>query len=352
MKPCVIFIDDDANVLRGLKRLFRVRRDAWDMSFLAGGEEAIAWLSENQADAIVCDMRMPHVDGADVLEYAAKHKNGRVRMVLSGEADRELTLRTIGTSHQFLSKPCDDGFLAETIDVALGASELGLSEDGQRIVSNVTVLPAPPQTHEALVDALDDANPASVAEVVSRDPALTMRVLQLANSAYFGRRSDSLSIATAVRKAGLDTLNALYQQKRLISWPHSDEQAEALAEIGHSAVETARKFYILSREFGIAENVSEDCFAIGLMSWIGDVVRCAEPEIGERIDDALAASAYLVCIYGFPQSTSRLLVELALEGTLQAMQSLQTELGDAQTLNAKTRASLLARLRYVNERAA
>mgnify|MGYP001799717155 FL=1 len=55
----VIFVDDEPNILNGLRRMLRPLRHEWDMSFAEGAQEALAIMADRPVDIVVSDMRMP-----------------------------------------------------------------------------------------------------------------------------------------------------------------------------------------------------------------------------------------------------------------------------------------------------
>ena len=67
MKHRILFVDDEVNLLLGLRRMLRSQRDVWEVDFAEGGEEALAKLAEQPFDVLVSDMRMPGMDGAAFL---------------------------------------------------------------------------------------------------------------------------------------------------------------------------------------------------------------------------------------------------------------------------------------------
>ncbi len=103
----VLFVDDDINVLSGLRRMLHSYRDRWAMQFAVGGEEAIGRMKQTVFDVVISDMKMPLMDGAEVLIAATRYAPSALRVVLSGQSDREQTYRVLETAHQFISKPCD-----------------------------------------------------------------------------------------------------------------------------------------------------------------------------------------------------------------------------------------------------
>ncbi len=331
MKYIVAFVDDEQNILRGLKRLLRGKRDTWDMFFLEGGSAAIDWIAENEPDAIVTDMRMPNIDGAKVLEYAASHKKGRIRIVLSGEADRELTRRTVGRSHQFFSKPCDEGKLVRAIEFALSFDEEILPLSLQKYLSNITSLAGPTRTHDALEEAFKEGKLDSLSRVVANDPGLALRVLQLANSSYFGTPAETLSIASAVRNVGMDTLANLWETGSLLAAADTVKIDNELATISDKAVQTAQLLFERSREEGASDIECEDCYAIGLLSWVGEVIGGAGSIALEKVlhdKSAIAAAAYVTCLSGMPPRVSQIMEHLvSIGGAGKSAQQRADEIG-------------------------
>ena len=107
MERRILFIDDDAMVLKGLERTLRPFRKDWDMVFVETGKEALELLDRTPFDVVVTDLRMPVMDGVTLLKKIMKLHPQVVRIVLSGESDMNWIMRSARVSHQFLSKPCE-----------------------------------------------------------------------------------------------------------------------------------------------------------------------------------------------------------------------------------------------------
>ena len=68
MPKRLLFVDDEAMVLNGIRRALHGMRQEWDMHFVDGGAAALEALDKDAYDAIVSDMRMPLMYGAQLLE--------------------------------------------------------------------------------------------------------------------------------------------------------------------------------------------------------------------------------------------------------------------------------------------
>ena len=87
-------------VLDGLRRALHGMRQEWNMQFVDSAAAALKTLDQEPYDAMVRDMRMPVMDGAQLLEQVKQHHPDVVRMTLSGQSSREAVLRWIPRAHQ------------------------------------------------------------------------------------------------------------------------------------------------------------------------------------------------------------------------------------------------------------
>ena len=101
----ILFVDDEVNVLQGLRRMLNAMRHEWDMVFVESGQEALALLAQAPCDVIVSDMRMPGMDGTQLLTQVMERFPLTVRIILSGYADSGMILKAVGPVHQYLAKP-------------------------------------------------------------------------------------------------------------------------------------------------------------------------------------------------------------------------------------------------------
>ncbi|MEO5864400.1 MAG: response regulator, partial [Nitrospiraceae bacterium] len=79
----LLFVDDESKLLDGLKRSLRPMRHEWNMTFVSSGAEALKALEQAPFDVVVSDMRMPEMDGAQLLNEVQQRYPQIVRIVLS-----------------------------------------------------------------------------------------------------------------------------------------------------------------------------------------------------------------------------------------------------------------------------
>ena len=211
MSKRVLFVDDEALVLQGLQRSLRPLRNEWEMVFLDSAEAALAAMEQQPFDVLVTDMRMPRVDGAQLLQDVRERFPQTVRFVLSGHSDRETVMRAVVPAHQYISKPCDVEELKQKLARAFAIQEVLQDAALRRLVSQLPSVPSLPSLYVQITNALqaEEGSLSEVARIISQDMGMCARILQLVNSAFFGLPSRITSPAQAVSLLGFDNVQAL-----------------------------------------------------------------------------------------------------------------------------------------------
>ena len=270
VKKRILFVDDEPAILAGLQNLLYKDRKRWDMVFALGGQLALDELRKQPFDIVVSDMRMPGVDGAMLLNIVKDECPSTVRIMLSGHADREAIVRALPALHQLLSKPCDASTLRGTIERSLDGANVDRDVKIRRIVGGVDKLPTPPDIYFDLSRLMQSptSSVTDVANVVTRDPALSAKLLQLVNSAYFGTGTSTTSIQQAVALLGTDRLRYIALTASVFSSPDNVNGAGLWLE--KMQQESLRAAW-LARSFA-EPAVRDEAFASTLLHDVGRVV--------------------------------------------------------------------------------
>lgn len=111
----VLAVDDEPNILAALRRLFRPT--GWRILTAGHAEEALALLAAEPVDAVLSDMRMPGIDGVQLLERVSLAWPRTARLLLTGQADLGSTIAAInrGRLHRYITKPWNDDELVLTL---------------------------------------------------------------------------------------------------------------------------------------------------------------------------------------------------------------------------------------------
>lgn len=275
--PSILFVDDEPNVLAGLRRMLHGRRRQWEMSFCECGDAALDHLSKSPTDVVVSDMRMPGMDGAHLLARVQDLYPNTVRMILSGHSDQEMTLRAVGPAHRYLSKPCQPDTLVEAIESAIDLHARVVSPDVRKIIESVDTLPVLPEVYLELVEELrrPEASIESAGRIIASDLGMSAKILQLVNSSFFGLPVKITDVPHAVALLGLGVIRPLVLSTCVFEhYEEAELGGVSLASLANHSMRVAtiaRRIAESEKEEVGAEDSSE-VYLCGLLHDVGRLV--------------------------------------------------------------------------------
>jgi HD-like signal output (HDOD) protein len=291
MAKRILFVDDEPMVLNGLQRSLRLMRSEWEMVFAPGGNEALAEMDRQTFDIIVTDMRMPGMDGAQLLQEVQRRSPQTLRIVLSGQSDRETVLRSVNPAHQFISKPCDGEELKSRLIRAFALKDLLQNPALRGLVTSLDNLPSLPHVYVQLNEELRRPEPAlpRIDELIGTDMAMTAKVLKLVNSAFFCLPCEVSRASHAVKLLGLDTLRALVLTAHVFeqfeSHLLSDDDVQQLSDHSLAVSHSARKIAIFEQA---DQHTQDESFTAGLLHDAGKLILAST--MGQQYAEVLAYS--------------------------------------------------------------
>ena len=326
MKGCILFVDDEPNLLDGMKRNLRTMRREWQIQFVGSGPEAIGILENKPVDVIISDMRMPDMDGVALLNLVMNRYPHVVRIILSGQSDKMEVLKSVVPAHQFLSKPCDPDTLKSTISRALALRAVIGDENLRKLVSKIGALPALPEVYLELVDEIesDSSTAESVGKIVSKDVGVSADLLKTVNSSFFGFTRNITKPEEAVALLGIDLIKGLVLSFNLMSvFKQHGPASFSVKELwrhSHTVAGVARR---LVKELKRSPKEADEAYLAGLLHDIGKLILAQHlpSQLEEMLDQAKAEGrpfheaeyagmgtshaeigAYLMGLWGFSES--------------------------------------------------
>ncbi len=275
----LMFVDDDALVLDGLRRALHGKRGEWDIHFANSAAAALEALGKEAYDAVITDMRMPGMDGAELLEQVKLRCPDVVRIVLSGQSSREAVFRSITPAHQFLSKPCDPEELTLRLGQALAMRDLLCNRSLKAMVSRMRSIPSLPTLYHELTAALhsEDASQAQIERIILKDVGMAAKILQLANSAFIGIRGQVSSLPQALSLIGTETVRTLVLSVHVFSqFDNHSEVAAYLPALWEHSVAVGALAQLIANSESQKKSEEEESFTAGLLHDVGKAVLLAE----------------------------------------------------------------------------
>ena len=146
MKLNILFVDDEKNIILGFKRMLRVLKENWEFYFAQSASEALEIMEKVKIDVIISDMRMPQMNGAELLTIVKKKYPSTIRIILSGQSNEKLALEAIKTAHQFIAKPIEPEILKQTIQESFNLHLFLDNENLRKVINGINRLPSLPKT--------------------------------------------------------------------------------------------------------------------------------------------------------------------------------------------------------------
>lgn len=320
-----MFVDDDVQILDGIRRSMHSMRSQWQMLFCNDPATALQDLCNEPVDVVVSDMRMPVMDGSAFLAEVKRLYPQSIRILLSGHAESDSIIRATRSAHRYLSKPCDAPMLQAAI--ARTANLKAVLNDTRlaALVGGVDALPTPPKTYSELVECIRDPNSAiaDAARIIRQDVAMTAKVLKLANSGFFGIREPVQSIDRAVAFVGMEAMSALVLGQELFNTKNPVTlPGFSLENLGRHSFECAAWARAVAIDQQCSPRMADAAFLCGVLHDVGRLVFATRPAPPTPTEQQSWSSetvmnmkthharvgGYLLGLWGFPEAVMEAIV--------------------------------------------
>lgn len=243
-------------------------------------------MKQQKFDMVISDMIMPGINGAELLSQVAMLYPDTVRIILSGNTKQELALASVSITHQFINKPVDIDVLIYSIDRVFRLRDLLGNNNLIQIATTVNNLPCIPQLSAMLIEEMQSPEPSikKIAAIMSHDLAMTAKVLQLVNSAFFGLPQKVNNVQQATALLGLETLKALTLYVHAFDSNKSADNIlfNACALQNHSLMVGKMSHYLILDVCG-NEKMAEDARLAGILHDIGYLLLLGIPDIYKEL---------------------------------------------------------------------
>ena len=123
--PKILLIEDEAAIRRVLIKILTEENNTYEVEEAVDGLEGVEILKERDFDLVLCDIKMPKMDGVEVLEAVKKIKPEIPFVMISGHGDLDTAVNTMRLgAFDYISKPPDLNRLLNTVRNALDKKEL------------------------------------------------------------------------------------------------------------------------------------------------------------------------------------------------------------------------------------
>jgi len=320
----ILFVDDDPMQIVLLRKALVRLEGEWDTLFFRRPEEALAEVRNRPFDAIVSDMRMPTMTGAELLAIVRDEFPRALRVILSATVDEKEASHAVGPAHMWLPKPCNVDFLYSVIE--RGTAWRDFLTDGRLAdcIGRLDTLPSVPHLYLSLIEELrsPDTSFRRVAEIIAGDPGMAAKLLKMVNSAFFGLNRTVTNLDQAIGILGLATIKALVLSVKVFSEFDQRKIPEfSIERLMEHSVAVGSMARTIVRAETKDRALCDDAFVAGLLHDVGKLILAdnmpkeyarvlrltAEKDVSLREGEMEAfkathaeVGAYLLALWGMP----------------------------------------------------
>ncbi len=226
----VMFVDDEAQILKAIKRIFI--DSGFKLYCAQSAEAALGILRSDSVDMIVTDIRMPGMDGLELLQIVRQEYPETVRVVLSGYTDDNEVMQTLQSNlaKAYLFKPWNNDELISIVEENLQNACVNLPADLVSYINNLNSLPTIRNRYRNTLNALQDGKDfAAISSEIEKDQTVVAKILQIINSAFYGVKTASVKKALAC--IGMGELEELVRSMEIMDYIQVPGTNSCAAEI-------------------------------------------------------------------------------------------------------------------------
>jgi HD-like signal output (HDOD) protein len=295
----ILFVGEDLELWEELRNLQLNGQSQWDYAFAKSGLQALNSLTQSPCDAVIADMQMPGMSGAQLLEEIMQRNPATLRFIRANLADQQASMKCVGTAHQYLVKPSDASTVHNALARAFNLESWLPGEAVQKLISQMRKLPSPPNLYFQIVAELQspDSSLDKLGSLINQDVGLSAKLLQVVNSAVFGLQMQVAKPADAVLYLGMETTKSLVLLAHTFSYFDKVRTANfSVDRLWHHSVATGKFSERVARAENASIEVLGQSFTAGILHDIGKLLLAANlPDEFKQIMARANAEKISVC---------------------------------------------------------
>lgn len=323
MKTSILFVTTDEKLIGELIRNIVPIQDEYSIFFADNGERCLQILANNKIDFVFSSANIIMPTGANILNEIKRLFPEVIRFALVPNLDNQTVAQISQYVHQLVPPPYTKETIIERIERTLHIQKILNNEKVVNLVKNTTTLPSLPEIYIQIEQetAKPDFSLIKIANLISKDPNLTAKILQIVNSAYFGLQKEFTNINFALSYLGVNVIKSLIFYIHLFShFKITSENRKYLEKFWQHSLVVASNSYHLANKYLREKYEIDSSYTAGVLHDVGkfillntytypqNIILLAEQKAIENLEAELEIyecthaeiGAYLLGLWGFP----------------------------------------------------
>lgn len=287
----VLFVEGNEALRLALPALLHERSSRWEAAAVATAAEALPALASRPHEAIIANVQLPDGNGVELLNKVGQQFPGVARVLRCGPEDKSLLRGFVGLPPLRVTKERKAAELETALACALLVNGWTQDESLKKLLPRMQKLPTMPDLYTQVMAKLTSPNSSldDVGKLISRDPALTARMLQMVNSPAMGLASPVAGAVEAVLHLGVERVRAMILIANASLQFDADQcKGFSQASLWQHSIATATLAHAITLEETHDAALAGQAFSAGILHDVGKLLFAANltEEYGRTISTA------------------------------------------------------------------
>ncbi|MBP6491975.1 MAG: HDOD domain-containing protein [Clostridia bacterium] len=268
----ILIVDNDNHIQSSIADTFKDTN--YEIITAGNGVFALEIMKITQIDMVISDIRIQGMDGVELLSSIKELYPNVIRIIMTSFAEDPSVFKAIlqNIARFYILKPWSNEKLLEYIEQIFETEYILKSNHLLKLINNVEKLPTIESSYQKILGMIEkDADTRAISDEIEKDFAISTKLLQIANSAYYGLQTGSVKHATVY--LGLQNLKSLiYSTSILDSFDTvSLQEQQMVTDLWKHALLTSKLLHYIYEVF-LSKNLPETASSAGLLHNIGTLI--------------------------------------------------------------------------------
>lgn len=270
----ILVVDDELQILKVMQRLFA--ETDYEILTAENGEDALNLLENTAIDMVISDMKMPHMDGYQLLSTIKEKYPDIIRISLSGYAEEtsmyKASLHNISDYNIF--KPWNNKKLLQDIQRIFATHNHLKEANFDRITSDTEFLKEMPLNCRTLLNHIENEDEDALIDAIEKDEEISNLLMNITSSAIYGAMPGS--VKQAALYMGMHNIKCFLYWAAMIIHAGYKEQEDTLLDLLWKHAYTTNKIFLFLYEAFLHKQPHESYLFTGLLHNAGLVALAQE----------------------------------------------------------------------------
>ncbi len=304
----IVLLDSDSNALDALVSAVLELKEDWVVHGINTGAQALKLASQEDIDIIITETNLCDTTGFELLNNVRVAHENIIRFTLTADLESEIVLESARVNHRFIAKPVTLVQLIANIEGSLELRDSLTQKPLLAMTDNIKSIPVLPVVYNEMMRELASAHSSllRVGEIIESDTGLTITVLKIVNSAFYGLNQRVESVGQAVALLGVHLIKNITLTAKVFSkFEGSQISLKRLTELNEQAIATGALANQFARHAKLSKGIVDHCQLTGMLCNVGELIATTKLDSDDAEHTQISSSllgAYILRSWTMPDA--------------------------------------------------